>query len=375
MPTVLIGGDVCPIGRNMEYFINGDVEGAFGELLAEFEKSDLAVVNLECPLIEKSTPIKKTGPVLGASKDCIEGIKKAGIDLVNMANNHIMDHGAEGFKSTISACQENGIYYVGAGNTLKEARKLFIRSIDGVRIGVLGFAEKEFSIATTNSCGANPLEIINYVRDIKEHRHMLDYLIVLVHGGKELYPYPTPRLMKVCRFMVEEGADAVICQHSHCAGCYESYKGSYIVYGQGNLIFDFPNKNKQWSEGFLVGLIISRNCQSQMKLIPYIQSYESAGARKMNEDEEKALLDLIDKRSDAIKKPEFVFEQWYKLCSDRRYEYLGHIRGCGRLMSYLNRKLHLTDYLFSKRSKRQVLNVIQCETHREILEDILRQRS
>ena len=85
-----------------------------------------------------------------------------------------------------------------------------------------------------------------------------------MHGGNEGYPYPSPRLMDTCRFLVEQGANAVICQHSHCVGCYEEYRGGHIVYGQGNLIFDASIPPPGWNEGVLVRLHISENGNSQM---------------------------------------------------------------------------------------------------------------
>lgn len=95
---VLIGGDLCPIGRSMPLFEAGKAQAFFNDLLPEFEKADFSVVNLECPLIRKKTPIVKIGPTLDASETCINGIKAAGINLVGLANNHIMDHGKAGLE-------------------------------------------------------------------------------------------------------------------------------------------------------------------------------------------------------------------------------------------------------------------------------------
>ena len=69
-----------------------------------------------------------------------------------------------------------------------------------------------------------------------------DYTIVLYHGGKEYYRYPSPNLQRVCRYMIEKGTDLVICQHSHCIGCEENYLSGKIVYGQGNFIFDCDDR-------------------------------------------------------------------------------------------------------------------------------------
>jgi len=194
MVDIIIGGDVCPIRRNMPYFVKGDSKALFNDLLIEFTQSDLSIINLECPLIREKSPILKSGPVLGANNECINGIKNAQIKVVNLANNHILDHGANGLLNTISVCRNANIAVVGAGENLTEAGYILIRKINGVNIGVLSFAEHEFSIATNNSSGANPLSLIEYVRSIRRDRDKLDYFIVLVHGGKEYYPYPSPQL-------------------------------------------------------------------------------------------------------------------------------------------------------------------------------------
>ncbi len=66
---------------------------------------------------------------------------------------------------------------------------------------------------------------------------MCDKIIVILHGGIEYYPFPSPELQDKCHFLIEEGADIIVCQHTHCAGCIEEYLNGYIIYGQGNLIF------------------------------------------------------------------------------------------------------------------------------------------
>jgi len=223
--NILITGDTCPIGRNQGFFQRGNTMSLLNDLRPEFEKADISVVNLECPLIQKEAPIEKCGPNLGAPVDCANGLKAMGIDVVGLANNHIMDHGPQGLWITIKALGEHGIAHVGAGENVDKARKILVREVHGIRIGIFAVAEHEFGIATKNAPGANPLDVIDFVRNINEHRSEFDKLIVLVHGGNEHYQYPRPGLMDICRFYVEQGASAVICQHSHCVGCMETYQG------------------------------------------------------------------------------------------------------------------------------------------------------
>jgi poly-gamma-glutamate synthesis protein (capsule biosynthesis protein) len=370
MIKVLIGGDVVPVGRNLKYFKNRDVDIIFNDLLQELKKSDFSILNLECPLINKDTPIEKSGPVLGVHSSCINGFKEAGIDALNLANNHIMDHGSEGLMSTLNECTKAEILTVGAGKNLAEARQMLIAKIGHIRIGILGLAEHEFSIAGENSWGANPLDLIDYVRNVESQRSNFDYLIVLLHGGNEHYRFPSPRLKETCRFLVEMGANAVVVQHTHCPGCYEEYKNSHIVYGQGNLIFDRPNKNMSFYEGFLVKLSISDDITSTMDIIPYLQSGPQAGARKMKKPEEQFFINALEKRSIAIKDDSFLEAQWHQFCNNKKYQYLSKVLGHNRVLGKLNINGLLYRVLYRKRELARVRNVISCEAHREVLETI-----
>jgi poly-gamma-glutamate capsule biosynthesis protein CapA/YwtB (metallophosphatase superfamily) len=372
MIQVVIGGDVCPIGRNLPYFRKGDAKSLFNDLLIEFERSDLAIVNLESPLIEKRAPIAKSGPAVGFESDCINGLKQAKLDVLGLANNHIMDHGPEGLQNTLRICTEAGIATVGAGKNLGEARRMLIRKVRNIRIGILAVAEHEFSIATDNSWGANPLDLIDLVRNIKEQRKNFDFLIVLLHGGNEHYPYPSPRIKDTCHFMAEMGANAIIVQHTHCPGCYEEYKNAHIVYGQGNLIFDLPNQNKTFYEGFLVKLFIAEDLSCKMDVIPYVQSHSQVGAKKVDKEVEDLFRQSLEERSKAVTDDSFVKAQWLQFCEESEQSYLSQFLEHHRLLSRLNVRGFIMKYLYAKKFIR-MKSYISCEAHREVLETIFNQ--
>src|SRR5687767_1761688 len=214
---IIIGGDICPVRRNLSYFGNGDAAGLWNDLLSEFESAHLSVANLECPLIERRTPISKTGPVLEAPSECLNAFVRGHIRCLGLANNHILDHGADGVENTLRVCSSAGIMTFGAGRDLEEAGRMLVVNVGGLRIGLMGAAAEEWSAATEDSPGANPLDLIECARRLHRQRGTYDFLIFLLHDGAECYPYPSPRLRKVCRFLIEQGADMVVCQHSHCA--------------------------------------------------------------------------------------------------------------------------------------------------------------
>ena len=374
MTRILIAGDTCPMGKIENQFIGGQAESIIHDLLPEFERSDFSILNLECPLISKKTPIDKDGPVLGSKIDCINGIKKLGIDAVNLANNHILDHGEDGIDSTINACENNDVMYFGAGQNIAAANTPLIKTINCEKFCFIGIAEHEFCIANEKNAGANPLNIISLVQTIKQYKNEFNHLIILIHGGKEYYQYPTPKLQELCRFLVDQGAAAVICQHSHCIGSFERYNDKLIVYGQGNFIFEnLKRKTDMWNIGMLVSLKF-KDGKIFEDFIPFIQSKDSLGAKKLSSNYEKVILDDFYKRSKEILSSDFVQKKWTRLCSDEKYLYASRVRGHNRFLRVLNRYTHFSDWLYSKSTKLMIRNVVECEVHREGLETLWRNK-
>jgi poly-gamma-glutamate synthesis protein (capsule biosynthesis protein) len=172
--------------------------------LEEIVSADLSVVNLECPLITKETPIEKVGRILSASSRTIHGFKAANWHVLNLANNHSFDHGAIGLRETIDTIKGAGLSFVGVGSNIKEAQTPFVIEIHSQRVVIYSMAEHEFSIADEKTPGANPLDIINFVNAIRQHKQQ-GIFIVLMHGGNEFYQYPSPEMVRRCRFMVDRG--------------------------------------------------------------------------------------------------------------------------------------------------------------------------
>lgn len=371
MATVLIGADICPVGGNRSYFEKGDATNLFNNLLVEFERADLRIANLECPLIEQSTPILKTGPVFGEASACINGIRQAGIDVLSLANNHIMDHGASGLKNTLAVCAKAGIATTGAGDNLQAARRILVRNVKGIRLGILAVAEHEFSIAAKNAPGANPLDLIDFVRNVNNRKGEFDYLVVLLHGADEFH-VPSPRIKDTCHFMIEMGANAVIVQHPHCLGGYEQHQGGHIVYGQGALVMDEPiyRPLKCFHEGFLVKLSITAGAVSTMDIVPLVQSHPVPGARRMEKSKEQEFRRSLEAKSEAIKNDAVVEAEWLKFCEERKHAYISGLLGHNRVMRKLNASGFLTRLLYGRRHLLGVKNLVCCETHREAIETI-----
>jgi len=370
MTTIIIGGDVCPMGRIQNDFIEGNAEAIFHDLLDEISTADLSVVNLECPLVSTDTPIDKGGgEVLGVSYKSIKGFEASRWHVLNLANNHSFDHGVSGLQETINTINSVGLHVVGAGSNIYEAQKPFINEINGERIVIYAMAEREFSIADEQMPGANPLDLINFVNAIRQYKQQ-GIFIVLIHGGKEYYPYPTPEMVRRCRFMIDIGADAVICCHAHCPLPWEVYAERPIIYGLGNLIFESDSEQPDvWYKGYLAKLSIEKR-QIIIDIIPHLQSQEWRGVKKMDEFSRKQFLNEMERKNEQMKDMVFLKDQWAKYCQQQKINYLSLLFGYNRPMRKL-RKI-LLPLLHTPEAIRQALLIAQCETHQELLNTIFR---
>lgn len=369
---LLIGGDLVPTKSNIALFESADVGALLGEDLHKLlSNADYRIFNLEVPLTDVVSPIDKCGPNLIAPTATIAGIKAIGADLVTLSNNHIMDQGEQGLFSTIRTLQKNGIAYVGAGKDLHAAQKPFVLELDGRRIGVYACAEHEFSIADRDKPGANPFDPLESLDHIAELKQQTDYVIVLYHGGKEHYRYPSPNLQKACRKMVEKGADLVVCQHSHCVGCEEKWQNGTIVYGQGNFLFD-NSESEFWQTSLLLELSVEGDV-----MLTYHPLKKQGNAVRLAEGKtaEKILSDFYD-RSAEMQEEGALERKFHAFAEEMLWSYLSALQGKRikklwfRVINKLSGRRFAKWYLSKQYDRKDLLriqNYVKCEAHREVL--------
>lgn len=372
---ILIGADIVPTKSNYSYFKNGDVDSLIGTELKELlDAADFTIFNLEVPLTNSVSPIDKAGPNLIAPTDTIDGLKAINPHFFTLANNHILDQGRQGLDSTIDVLKSAGINYSGVGTDLEDAQKPYIDIINGIKIGIYCCAEHEYSIATEYSAGANPFEPLESLEHVADLAKQCDYVIVLYHGGKEHYRYPSPYLQRVCRKFVDKGAGIVVCQHSHCIGSMENWKDGTIIYGQGNFLFDH-SKSEFWQTGLLIGLDLEKNIKGEVaeKLTYYPLYKQNAFTRLAHDSEKEKILADFYSRSEELDDPHKIAEHYSSFADSFVYEYLNAFygkksvlfRAINKLSGYRFNKWAM-DCRFGKKEKIVIRNFIECEAHREL---------
>lgn len=361
---LLIGGDVVPYGNDIEYFKNGDISKLLnGKLLDIWNKADHRIFNLETPIVNFGEKILKCGPNIKTEEECLNGILKLNPSIICLANNHIMDYGLAGLNNTLSLLEDNGLQSIGIINGKDKNQKYDVLLINQKKVAIYNVCEIEFSVATDSSEGANGYDEGEVIKDLLMLKKQCDFIIVIYHGGKEYYRYPSPLLRKRCRLMVDFGANLVLCQHSHCIGCSEVYNDSTIIYGQGNFIFNKHN-NQYWNSSLLIK--VSFDNKISIDYLPIIR--KNIGISIPEQDEYAKILEDFQKRSDEIKDDKFLNDKYNDFSKTTIDEYLISMHGQNLFFKILLKltKNKILNLIYSKKKLAIIQNFIECEAHREL---------
>lgn len=361
---VLIAGDYVPRERVASMMQKGDFS-YFDDVKIQTKQADLSILNLEAPIVIKDAkPIVKCGPNLKTSKEVIDSLKYAGFNMVTLANNHIMDYGDVGLSDTMNSLKAAGIKYVGVGNNLEDAKTIVYFEKDGKRLAIINCCEHEFSIATNDKAGANPLNPISQYYSIREAKANADFVLVIVHGGHEHWQLPSPRMVETYRFFIDAGADAVVNHHQHCYSGYELYKNKPILYGLGNLCFESLSTYKQempWHQGYIVVLNFAEG-HTSFDIHPYVQCWEEPNVKLIDRhafDYEIAQLINTIKNTESLDRETQKYYDSSKIAAMTIFEAFG-----GRVLDALRRR-NLIPLILSKKQKLRIENYVNCESHRD----------
>lgn len=204
---------------------------------------DIKCCNFEAPVKDDLLlSQKKIGPNNCNSYMTINALKNSGFNLVTLANNHIFDYGIAGIYKTMEALDKYGICHIGAGVSHELIYAPFIKVLNGVKVGIINFAENGFGAAVENqSYGYAYIFNETISTQIKKMRSCCDFVIAVCHAGAEMWDVPLPEWRKTYKGLIDIGVDVVIAHHPHVPQGWEDYKNGHIFYSLGNLAF---NKGK-----------------------------------------------------------------------------------------------------------------------------------
>lgn len=204
------------------------------------QEADLAVGNLETSVATSGQPLVKQF-TFQARPESLAGAQAAGMDVLTTANNHTLDFGPEALLETLDNLKHYDLKTAGAGKNEQAAFRPAQVTVKNRKIAVLAAsrviptpewraAQNRPGLATTY----DPTLLLEAITQAKQEN---DLVVVSVHWGKELAPYPEAYQTKLAHQYIEAGADVILGHHPHILQGLEIYQGKIIAYSLGNFIF------------------------------------------------------------------------------------------------------------------------------------------
>jgi capsule synthesis protein PGA_cap len=259
--------DCSPLGWDLPRTRRTGNAGAVRDVIS---RADIAIANFENPAPNSFT-WHRSKTVFTADPTLIDGLMKAGIDYVGIANNHIGDAGNTGILQTIANLKKRGLKYSGAGKDLVAAQKPAILGANGTKVAILAYdAIAPGYHAAKGEPGSSKLTIKAVQAGVKAARKAgAKVVIVFPHWGTEYKYSPFQNQQRLARQIIDAGADMIIGNHAHYAAAVEIYKGKPIWYALGNFVFD-----QTWSEPTMEGITLELTFQGaelrQIRMRPHI---------------------------------------------------------------------------------------------------------
>jgi poly-gamma-glutamate capsule biosynthesis protein CapA/YwtB (metallophosphatase superfamily) len=240
-----------------------------------FRRDDLTVINLECAVSDLGTAVPKEFNFRG-DPAALGPMRRAGIEVVNLGNNHSYDFGPEALLDSVRNVRRAGIEPVGAGANQRKALKPAIFRLNGWKVAVVGLDQVvdpfPGAIATADKPGtAAGHDTGLMLKAIRRAEKRAEIVIVTIHWGVELDTKPRAEQVELGQAFVRAGADVIFGHHAHRLQPMDRHKGAAIFWGLGNFVW--PDFSAAGSRTAVARVIVTKGGKIEARLMPaFIES-------------------------------------------------------------------------------------------------------
>jgi poly-gamma-glutamate synthesis protein (capsule biosynthesis protein) len=242
--SVIAVGDVM-MGKIAQSFIHEQgLDYPFARVRNELSKHDIAFANLEAPISSRGREKVKKMYRLRVNPAAARALVPSGLDVVSLANNHMMDFGETALADTVKHLDSWRIKHAGGGADLEEAREPARFVAAGTEVVFLAYcAWYPAPIhARKDRAGVAPLDRDLILEDIRKHKREDNVVLVSLHWGVQHTDRATRGQVRLAHDIIDTGADAILGHHPHRPQEVEIYNGGPIAYSLGNFLFGYYNK-------------------------------------------------------------------------------------------------------------------------------------
>jgi poly-gamma-glutamate synthesis protein (capsule biosynthesis protein) len=237
--TLAFAGDVHFAGRVARLL--REPSTTFGPIASVLKSADFTAVNLETPVTNRGQPQAKAYH-FQTTPSAFTALSDAGVDLVTVANNHILDYGQTGLGDTLAAAKAAHFPDVGAGANAAAAWAPYVTTIHGTKIAIVGVSQvPELAsswVATAHRPGvANAINLDRTLAAVRAAKRQARIVIVFMHWGTEGTGCPDQNQLSLAPKLAAAGASIIIGAHAHVLQGSGWLGRTFVAYGMGNFLW------------------------------------------------------------------------------------------------------------------------------------------
>ncbi len=243
----------------------------FRAMSGSLRLADIVFANLETPLtggreIKPGEMTFRADPALAAE------LRRAGFNVVSLANNHTPNFGERGLNDTLKHLDAAGIRHAGAGTGPAAAAPATVEA-GGQNFEFLAYTDARWMPASYGAgesrAGVALMDVESMRRDVTQARNRGSIVVVSMHAGIEYAAGPDKVQTAFARAAVDAGADLVLGHHPHVVQTVEYYNGKFIFYSLGNFIFD-QDWSRETRDGLAVKAVFRGRRLERIDLLPVV---------------------------------------------------------------------------------------------------------
>lgn len=215
-----------------------------------FSSVDISIVNQESLAAGKEFGISSY-PKFNSPIEILNDLKSLGVNVVNMANNHMLDKGEEGLFAAIKNIESTGLRYCGAYYSSEDPKRFEVVEKQGVKLGFISYTDgSKINTDIIKNLHVNWFSgeshamrmnrrIAKIKKDVKDMKDKADIIIISLHFGEEYHRQPGGFQKDLVQSIAETGVDVIIGHHPHVLQPFrwiENSKGKEVLvaYSLGN---------------------------------------------------------------------------------------------------------------------------------------------